>query len=688
MSLSASAAGPDSLKVTKQDTIKTVNLDELVVTASNVTHNALGYRINMANQKIAKGKNSIELLQFIPNVTSIDKRILINGKPAGQITIDGRKVYDMTELENIPGEYIESINVQYISGAGYLSENRGGIIAIKLKKAPENGLFGSLSGSGLVLRKAGAESAGLNGAVRARIGKLSIYEAPYYRWFNFSEWTRECFSYETEKEVTNTRQKDKGMRFQNNFSINYEFNKNHNIGFYWFSDFLNKRTRFNDTDTHQLTLLPKTKQFKNVFSVNYTGTLNDNGDRLVMSAEMMNRNFDLNQHFFPASPEEQTVGSYTGRRRSQMANLWQLKADYFHKFNDNINMNIGGVYKTTNLHNNTEDFNSLINCIAVDRQRIVSRTPMPYASLSGSFGKIRYYAGLNWQLNYLKVDNEKSFTQNAVNPSVQLSMPFGQRGNHTLDLNYSHSLDNVPYDAVSEKKVWTSPFAYYTGNRSLKASTENNIAVGLSLLNSKFTFRFSYTHSNNIIQWENNFEEGSNIVYSKPINGGTENNYFFNAYYNPTFFGVWTMKIGGYLAWTKENSIIAGTGYYGTRFRQYYSCSNSLNFKNGWGASLFADYEPSLSYYDRKLHTVYRIECGAYKKLFNDDLQIRISFTPLRQRRKVTQLTGDRKYSLKSTSPVEDFNLGVTWFFRSGKKDIKVNVKGTSLRYDESVHAM
>ncbi len=257
MSLSASAAGPDSLKVTKQDSIKTVNLDELVVTASNVTHNALGYRINMANQKIAKGKNSIELLQFIPNVTSIDKRIFING----------RKVYDLTELENIPGEYIESINVQYISGAGYLSENRGGIIAIKLKKAPENGLYGSLGGSGLVLRKAGAESAGLNGAVRARIGKLSIYEAPYYRWFNFSEWTRECFSYETGKEVTNTRQKDKGMRFQNNFSINYEFNKNHNVGFYWFSDFLNKRTRFDDTDTHQLTLLPKTKQFqKRIFS--------------------------------------------------------------------------------------------------------------------------------------------------------------------------------------------------------------------------------------------------------------------------------------------------------------------------------------------------------------------------------------------------------------------------------------
>ena len=64
-------------------------------------------------------------------------------------------------------------------------------------------------------------------------------------------------------------------------------------------------------------------------------------------------------------------------------------------------------------------------------------TPIVYTAAQGMFWKLRYSAGINWQLNRISYENidadvKNHNTQWAINPTIQIMMPFGSKMNHAL----------------------------------------------------------------------------------------------------------------------------------------------------------------------------------------------------------------------------------------------------------------
>ena len=113
---------------------ETKQLDEVVILASRTVNNSDGYVTNLKGMNIVKGKPAVTVLSFLPNISHEDGKFKINGLAASEIYVDGVKLSDISELDKIPGETIEKVEVKYLAGADHNAALSGGIIMITLRR--------------------------------------------------------------------------------------------------------------------------------------------------------------------------------------------------------------------------------------------------------------------------------------------------------------------------------------------------------------------------------------------------------------------------------------------------------------------------------------------------------------------------------------------------------------------------
>ena len=280
------------------DSIPTVQLDDVTVTASPIVHTSVGYRMRVAGSPLAKGKDTTRMLEFLPNISQEDGLIKINGLTATEITVDGRKIYSLDELKEIPAEYIESIDVRYISKASQITESAGGTIDIRLKPAPQMGFYGMLHGSTDTEFKKNCDDGYLYGSVSARFSKLSIYEG----LSGGITRVQESYDYVAESSSETVR---RYMRepithhdMRNTLAIGYEVGEGHSISLNWNTGLRKSDISDGEVDEDFLDMHSVGKTLSNTLAFNYTGRLSRRGDRLSFSAEWLNRMDRHNQKLY------------------------------------------------------------------------------------------------------------------------------------------------------------------------------------------------------------------------------------------------------------------------------------------------------------------------------------------------------------------------------------------------------
>ena len=113
---------------------KEQQLQEVTVVASRTTNNAEGYTTNLRGTDIAKGKPAVDVLGFLPSISRENGNFKINGLAVSEIYVDGVKLSDLSELNNIPGEMIDKVQVKYLAGADQNASLSGGTIMITLRR--------------------------------------------------------------------------------------------------------------------------------------------------------------------------------------------------------------------------------------------------------------------------------------------------------------------------------------------------------------------------------------------------------------------------------------------------------------------------------------------------------------------------------------------------------------------------
>lgn len=112
-------------------------LEEVVVMAQRTKHDATGYTVHLRSSEIVKGKQSSEALVFLPGVSKEDGRFKINGLVVSEIYVDGVKLSNFAELDNLPADMIDKVKVNYLAGSNQNAAMSGGTINKCVGRLPE-----------------------------------------------------------------------------------------------------------------------------------------------------------------------------------------------------------------------------------------------------------------------------------------------------------------------------------------------------------------------------------------------------------------------------------------------------------------------------------------------------------------------------------------------------------------------
>ncbi|MDE6680108.1 MAG: outer membrane beta-barrel family protein, partial [Muribaculaceae bacterium] len=581
---------------------------------------------NLRGTDIARGKMAVDVLPFLPNISREDGTFKINCLAVSEIYIDGVNLSDLSELDNLPGEMIDKIQVRYLAGADQNAALSGGSILITLRRPPEGGYYGSVTADADWYRSCGFGNEGLSGIINYRYKNLSIYDNFYIGGSKLQETAEQwLIGPELNTFLTENTRSD-GFDFRNRLSLVQQFNSGVQLGASYLIATTSSKPFSLSSDGNIMSAIDKrTSTTVQEGTLQFSMPLNHEGAVMELIADYLNRNGHEHTSYTLAA---ENAGATHNKNN---LNLWKFKADFLYPHSRNLTWKFG-----TSVQKISSAFTPVIS-VESDRFNISTSpsatsglTPVVYASAQSIIRKLRYSAGLNWQLNKISYEdrNAKVTTDNtqwAINPTVQIMMPFGAKMNHAFMLNYKHTLSDIPYSAISSVINWEDSYNYTVGNPDLKAQSADMIMAGVSLFRNKINITALYAHSHNRIYWQT-FQNVANhdVFYTKPINISGQGVWGFGAEWIEAPLRWWKFKLSGRIEITPENITIDNTHYGNTRFKEYFALNNNFSFSGDWGGILNLNFEPTFRTLDRTYHAVYNIEGRIYKTFFNNNLQIAV----------------------------------------------------------------
>lgn len=317
--------------------------------------------------------------------------------------------------------------------------------------------------------------------------------------------------------------------------------------------------------------------------------------------------------------------------------------------------------------------------------------PLVYFSAMGQLWKMMYSAGVNFQSNRISYKTlpdgaKSSSTQWGINPTVQLMMPLGKNGKHSLMVNYKRTLDNIPYAAISSAIEWSDTHNYTTGNPKLKSPSSDFVMAGASLFRNTINVTALYAHSKNSIYWETKKSTASaDVFYTTPVNLPGRDVYGLGIEINWKPAKFWNMKLSGRTEIHPEDLTLDEVYYNKTRIRQYYTMYNSFNFAHGWGGMVNAIFEPTYKTFDRTYYKVYNIGGQIYKSACKNKLQFTVIFNALGNRRKYDRSANGCLVSYNNCTSVQSIGVSVTWRFSGGKSTSVNTIDNATQEFHEIV---
>lgn len=650
-------------------------LQEVTVVASRTTNNAEGYTTNLKGTDIAKGKPAVDVLGFLPNISRENGTFKINGLAASEIYVDGVKLSDLSELNNIPGEMIDKVQVKYLAGADQNAAMSGGTIMITLRRPPEGGYYGSVMANADWYSSCGFGNESIGGMVNYRYKDLSVYDNLYVGGTKFEENSEQWLDGPDLQTYLTETTKSKGFDFRNRLSLTQQFNSGAQLGgSYLIATSRPRPTSFSMLENSLSAIDKRINAVTQEGTLKFLLPLNKKGAAMELTADYLNRHSNERADY---SMDNDVVGATYDKDN---LNLWKFKADFLYPRSRRLSWKFGAsaqwISSTFTPSASIESDRFSVSSIPTGTSGF---TPIVYASAQGMVWKLRYSAGVNWQLNRIgyhdkQADIKSHNTQWAINPTVQLMMPFGSKMNHTVMLNYKRTLNDIPYTAISSVVNWDDPYNYTVGNPNLKAQSADMIMAGLSLFRNKINITALYAHSHDRIYWQTfQSTENPEVFYTKPVNISGQGVWGFGAEWIESPVKWWKFKLSGRIEITPENITIANIHYGKTRLKEYFYFNNNFRFSHGWGGMLNVNFEPTYKTLDRTYHAVYNVNGKIYKSFLKDNLQVAVEFTPVGNRRKLDRQVGMNKLSYKYTTPVQYVGLSLTWNL-SGGKQVDVNV--------------
>lgn len=391
-----------------------ISIDKVIVTGKSkfIRIDDSGIVINIKNSILANELSSLDVLSKIPGIIGRDSKITNVYGESPTIYVDGRKLYNIEDLNNITPDQITSIKVNNNPGAEYNSTEKF-VVEIKTKKRID-ALYVNLT-ENLIVNDFIGHMHNLN--LDYNIGKFNFYGAFKYhdngQGSKHEKYIKNSVSdiYETYVNTNAIKNNRKALSYMT--SVNYNIDKNHSVGVMYSR---------NDSKINSL------------FSLNTKSIINNSiNDEIIGASDMNDKNVNNNINLF-----------YVGKLGD--GSELTVYGDYY-----NQDFNRKQVVNEESQLNNNEITTSLLSQSRYDlyavksilKQKISDKTTISlgveWSSVSGN-GFTDYLEESDFDSDYLTNENNiAGFMSYSLNLK-QLSLNIGLRYEH-IDINQKYPLN-------------------------------------------------------------------------------------------------------------------------------------------------------------------------------------------------------------------------------------------------------
>lgn len=725
---------------------KTQDIQGVVITAQA----AKPYRVEIDKKVydpsldiVAKGGNLQDVLANVPSVDvdtdgtvsmrgNSNVRFLINGKPSSMLGIDD----GANALQSIPADQIERIEVITNPSSKFEASGTAGILNIILKKSKKVGFNGSVEGTLGYL-----PNTRLNTNLSWRKGAWTYYingGGGYNR--NKSKNNSDFNSYLDPQNLNDGF----SMRSVQN-GINEGENKSYNVNTGFVVDLTEKSTlnasvmfrNFNNESTGQTNYFDRViiKDRNATGYPNVPYTLQDQYTNRLNTGTNVNNSFQADLGF------EQKIGD-KGQLLSLATSYQKNKSDgtslitengYDNEFDvatNTINniltisenstflakadyeLPIGEASKLeagARFDSNKNDYDYYVD--QSQNNGPVSILPnftsntfynenilAGYAQFKSKIENFGYQVGIRAENTNINVDfqrvsdaEKKNVEKNYLKffPSVFLSYDLGK--NNQLLLNYSRRINRPRSFFLIPFMSYNNNRNLFSGNPDLNPTYENSFELGYSLSKSKFslnpTLYFKKSEDEvNMYQYSGLNEQGNTVLYTMPVNAGSETQYGLdlNATYDP--FKWWKIMASADIFGYKSEGSYEDFDFSGDGFSSRFRLTNTFKPTKTTSFQIQGFYRGAQNTVSTQRKAMYAVNLGASQTIWKGSGTISFNIQDIfntRSRESLVTTPSYSQYNYMQWQP-RQFSLSLSYRFKQGdkveqpkrKKDINSNASG------------
>lgn len=508
--------GMVSAQQTKMDSTKTKSIEEVKLNKKVFQKKSDRFVYDVANSPIAKGTNSFNLLQQTPMLSSTDGKVFkIMGKSSVVFYINGKRTLMDAEaitemLKNTPSENIQKIEVVTVPGSEFQVEANEGVINIVMKKSKTNGYNGTLkmNNSHSFYNN---PSSGI--AVNARQNKWSFnsnFNMGSYREREKYTLTNGDSTFSNESYGT---MDDPNKNYGGNINIDYEINKNQNLGFSYntrynksFGSVLDMTNIENGVLSNRTINREDAQTRNHNFNLNYEIKTDTLGSKLTSNISYLwfNRDKKSFGETFPLSSESR----YSAFQQAvpQIINNYAANIDYIKKFRNESTFAVGTSYNFTNTDSDTRqndfDGTSFIKNTNLSNHFIYKENIIgAYATYERKFSeKFSGKLGTRFEATISTGDvvgkSDIGFERNYNNLLPYATLNYVINDNHNISYSFSSRVRRPGFGQLNPSRTYFTPTNYIQNNPFMQASKNYNQEINYMYKNA-FYANFSFNFAEN-----------------------------------------------------------------------------------------------------------------------------------------------------------------------------------------------
>ncbi len=615
---------------TKTDSIaKKYSLKEVVVKASRISYKPNGFTLSMLNSNLVKGNTMESVLNMLPDIHIKDQKISIENKDVSAVYINNVKISDTKILFDLQPEMIAKVEVSYINPGSEGMGNDGGVLRIWLKK--EKGFQNSISSITSFWSMNWKPIQDFYNSFSGSIGKLTIYNTSSYGCRQFLTQYHEARRMNNAADMAQLKENQFSRIYLGNdwLSLSYEINNKQTVGI---SGYLFGSKNIRGRNTHSKGgALDRAQNYESNYDDRsndtqaevmafYDWQTDDKGSRFTAQGDVIkyNTNSKLYMNTFYTVDDTEDNDFQRNHKNTYMA---RLQANY-------TGVLEGGNYWTGGIDYQyigyRQNFVNGINLPVVEA-KVNSYAPAVYASYSCSLGeRWMWFAKLRSQYNKMNIDqgNVKNKLEYwGIEPSTRLTYQWNKKRGNSIALSYSHIESPMPYEYVSNFKIYDGDTHYTVGNPSLKNNSAESVSLDLKLFNA-LSIGYAFVYNRNIVYLNTETDPDNAKIYCSIA----RNSKFAIRH---ELYASWTKNVAKW--WTMNlyaKSYISNDHLYDMKQKTFYwtvSTDNVFRFSKTFGGGLNMFIDPKRKVYDMQWNTNYCMILHIYKTFFNNKLMLKLN---------------------------------------------------------------